>query len=302
MLLDNTFTNYLYAEDPRAFEQAYTFNIFPVTDDNPFFYNYFKWSNLHFNDAYQGRLNRFPIGNLILLTLFALSVATAILFIVAPLARYQRNGLRTSGALPVLAYFSLLGAGYIFVQIVLIQHFTLFIGYPIHAVTTTIASMLAFSALGSLIGRRILHGTRHLQATLALAASLIVVYMLALPPIFSAMLRLSDVERILASVLLIAPLATVMGMPFPTGLRQLGERAPQLAPWAWGMNGVFSVVGSVVVILVSMVSNFTVALACGATCYLAAAGVCAALWQSRLIHAVTPVQETLPRDSRIVTD
>lgn len=116
------------------------------------------------------------------------------------------------------------------------------------------------------------------------------------------MLRLSDVERILASVLLIAPLATVMGMPFPTGLRQLGERAPQLVPWAWGMNGVFSVVGSVVVILVSMVSNFTVALACGATCYLAAAGVCAALWQSYLVHAVTPVQETLPRDSRIVTD
>lgn len=302
VLLDNTFTNYLYAEDPRAFEQAYTFNIFPVTDDNPFFYNYFKWINLHFNDAYQGRLNRFPIGNLILLTLFALSVATAILFIVAPLARYQRNGLRTSGALPVLAYFSLLGAGYIFVQIVLIQRFTLFIGYPIHAVTTTIAGMLAFSALGSLIGRRILHGTRHLQATLALVASLIVVYMLALPPIFSAMLRLSDVERILASVLLIAPLATVMGMPFPTGLRQLGERAPQLVPWAWGMNGVFSVVGSVVVILVSMVSNFTVALACGATCYLAAAGVCAALWQSYLVHAVTPVQETLPRDSRIVTD
>ncbi len=301
--LDNTFTQYLYAEDPRAFERAYTFNVFPVTDDNPFFYNYFKWSNLHFNDAYQGRLNRFPIGNLVLLTLFTLSVATAILFIVAPLARYRRDGLRTAGALPVLAYFSLLGAGYIFVQIVLIQRFTLFIGYPIHAVTTTIASMLAFSALGSLLGRRILHGAPHLQATLALIGGLILLYILALPPIFGALLRLSDGARILASVLLIAPLATVMGMPFPTGLRQLGERAPQMAPWAWGMNGVFSVVGSAVVILVSMVSNFTVALACGATCYLAAAGVCAALWRSHMAYAPVPAQrEALPADGRMVMD
>jgi len=300
--LDNTFTDYLYAEDPRAFEQAYTFNIFPVTDDNPFFYNYFKWSNLHFNDAYQGRLNRFPIGNLILITLFTLSVATAILFIVAPLARYRRDGLRTSGAMPILAYFSLLGAGYIFVQIVLIQRFTLFIGYPIHAVTTTIASMLAFSALGSLLGRHILHGARHLQVTLALVAGMILVYILALPPIFAALLRLSDVERILTSVFLIAPLATMMGMPFPTGLRQLGNQAPQLTPWAWGMNGVFSVLGSVVVILVSMVSNFTVAMACGSACYLAAAGICAALWQFQMAHAPAPGHQALPADSRMVTD
>lgn len=277
--LDNTFTQYLYAADPRAFEQAYTFNIFPVTDDNPFFYNYFKWGNLHFSDAYEGRLNRFPIGNLILLTLFTMALVTAILFIVVPLTRYKRDGLRTPGAPPVLAYFSLLGAGYIFVQIVMIQRFTLFIGYPIHATTTTIAAMLAFSALGSLIGQRILHNTGRLRVALLVVAALIAVYIVALPPIFAALLRLPDLARILVSVLLLAPLATVMGMPFPTGLRQLGERAPELVPWAWGMNGVFSVFGSVMVILISMVSSFTVALACGALCYVGAAAVCAALWR-----------------------
>ena len=302
VLLDNAFTHYLYADDPRAFERAYTFNIFPVTDDNPFFYNYFKWSNLHFNATYEGRLNRFPIGNLILLTLFTLSVATAILFIVTPLVRYKRDGLRTSSAMPVLTYFSLLGAGYIFVQIVLIQRFTLFIGYPVHAVTTTIASMLAFSALGSLLGRRILHGAHHLQMVLVLVAGLILAYMLALPLIFGALLRLSDLERIVASVLLMAPLGTVMGMPFPTGLRQLGARAPQLVPWAWGMNGVFSVVGSVVVILVSMVSGFTVALACGAVCYTLAATVCVPLWQTNVVYAHAPARKTLLGESRRATD
>lgn len=277
--LDNTFTHYLYAEDPRAFERAYTFHIFPVTDDNPFFYNYFKWGNLHFSDAYEGRLNRFPIGNLILITLFTMALVTAALFIVVPLARYRRDGLRAPGAPPVLAYFSLLGAGYIFVQIVLIQRFTLFIGYPIHATTTTIAAMLAFSALGSLLSGRLLRGPGQLRAVLLAVAALIALYIVALPPIFAALLRLPDPARLLTSVLLLAPLSTVMGMPFPTGLRQLGERAPELVPWAWGMNGVFSVFGSVVVILVSMVSSFTAALTCGALCYVGATAACGALWR-----------------------
>lgn len=295
--LDNTFTHYLYAEDPRAFEQVYTFHIFPVTDDNPFFYNYFKWGNLHFSDAYEGRLNRFPIGNLILLTLFTMALATAALFIVAPLARYKRDGLRASGAFPALAYFSLLGAGYIFVQIVLIQRFTLFIGYPIHATTTTIASMLAFSAAGSLLGRRLLQTAAQLRATLLLVAALVAAYIVALPPIFTVLLQLPDLARILAAVLLLAPLSTVMGMPFPTGLRQLGERAPQLVPWAWGMNGIFSVLGSVLVILISMISSFTVALACGALCYGAAAVVCPQLWRvsvARSVAASPPVLERVP--------
>ncbi|WP_245863101.1 hypothetical protein [Candidatus Viridilinea mediisalina] len=279
--LDTTFADYIYAPDPRAFERDYPFHIFPVTDDNPFFYNYFKWSNLHFDQAYEGRLNRFPIGNLILLTMFSMALLTAVIFIVVPLARYKRDGLRTSATLPVLIYFSLLGAGYIFVQIVLIQRFTLFIGYPIHAVTTTIASMLAFSALGSLLARSRIETAGQLRNVLLLVAVLIMVYIVALPPIFASLLRLSDPMRILTSVLLLAPLSMVMGMPFPTGLRRLGVQAPGLVPWAWGMNGVFSVLGSVLVIIISMLSSFTVALAVGALCYLSAAVVSMALWRVR---------------------
>lgn len=289
--LDTVFAEYLYATDPRAFERAYAFHIFPVTDDNPFFYNYFKWENLHFNDAYEGRLNRFPIGNLILITMFTLALITAVIFIVLPLARYKRDGLQTPQALPVLAYFSLLGAGYIFVQIVLIQRFTLFIGYPIHATTTTIASMLAFSALGSLIGQRALRTNQHLRVVLGLIAALIVLYVVALPPIFTSLLRLPDLMRIGVSALLLAPLSLVMGMPFPTGLRQLGERAPAMVPWAWGMNGVFSVLGSVVVIIISMLSSFTVALTVGALCYACAAAVSLALWQVSLVRGEAPAAD-----------
>jgi hypothetical protein len=276
--MDTAFADYLHTPDPRAYEAAYTFHIYPVTDDNPFFYNYFKWSNLHFNSAYEGRLNRFPIGNLILLSMFSMALITAVLFIVLPLARYKRDGLRAPGAPPVLTYFSLLGVGYIFVQIILIQRFTLFIGYPIHATTITIASMLVFSGLGSLLGRRLLRTTTHLRIALILIVATIALYIGLLPMIFSTLLRLPDLARALISVVLLAPLSLLMGMPFPTGLNQLGARTPGLTPWAWGVNGVFSVLGSVLVIIISMASSFTVAMICGALFYSVAALVCPALW------------------------
>jgi hypothetical protein len=250
-----------------------------VTDDNPFFYSYFKLETLAYQSDCQGRLNCYPIGNIILLTLVTLAIVTAAIFIVLPLWRYQRAGLRTPHAGPMLAYFSLLGAGYIFVEIIFIQRFTLLIGYPTQAVTVTLFSMLTFSALGSLVGQRVLTTARHLRTLLVGLALLAVVYTFGLAPLAQSLLRLPDLARIVVSVLLIAPLAFLMGMPFPTGLKQLGVRAPGLVPWAWGMNGVFSVLGSSAVILVSMFSNFTWAMLGAALFYGAATLVAGALWK-----------------------
>lgn len=276
--LDTVYTDYLRATDPRAFERAYQFHIYPVTDDNPFFYNYFKWTNLTASTTV-GRLNRFPIGNLILFTLISLAVITAALFIVLPLWRNQRLGLRTPHAAPMLAYFSLLGVGYIFIEIILIQRFTLFIGYPTLAITTTIFSLLTFSGLGSLASRRLIQQANHLRLLLILLAVLIVIYILRLPATLNSLMSLPDEGRLVISVLLIAPLAFPMGMPFPTALNRLGSRAPSLVPWAWGMNGVFSVLGSSVVILVSMISSFSAAMLWAGVFYGLAAALSTKMWR-----------------------
>jgi hypothetical protein len=95
-----------------------------------------------------------------------------------------------------------------------------------------------------------------------------------LPPF----LRYSDAARTALSVLFIAPLAVLMGMPFPTGLQQIGGQSQESVPWAWGMNGVFSVVGSTLVVLVSQLTNFTVAMGVGALLYGVAALVASSLW------------------------
>lgn len=276
--LGTVYVDYLQAADPRAFERAYEFHVYPVTDDNPFFYNYFKWTNLTTDSATVGRLNRFPIGNLILLTLISLAVVTSSVFIVLPLWRNQRAGLRTPGAAPMLAYFSLLGAGYIFVEIILIQRFTLFIGYPTLAVTTTIFSMLTFSAFGSLVSQRLIQHAGQLRVVMGVLVAAIAVYVAGLPAVLTALLSLPDEARLVVSVVLIGPLAFLMGMPFPTALNRLGFQAPSLVPWAWGMNGVFSVLGSSLVILASMLTNFSVAMLGAAAFYGAAAALSGRLW------------------------
>ena len=283
---NTAYAAYLTAADPRAFENNYPFNIYPVTDDHPFYYNYFKWDRLLEGGARSGNLSaRVPMGNLILLTMLAFTLLAAVIFVVYPLWHHQRKGLTTPNAGKMLTYFSALGLAYMFVQIVLIQRFTLFIGYPTLAITTTLFSMLVFSALGSLLGQRLFQVRARLRTMLVVVSSLLLLYVYALPPIFGALLGLPDTVRVVVSVLLIAPLAFFMGMPFPTGIREVGQRAPQLVPWAWGMNGVFSVLGSTAVIILSMATNFTVSLAAAALLYGVAALVAPALCQTRVEEA-----------------
>jgi hypothetical protein len=81
------------------------------------------------------------------------------------------------------------------------------------------------------------------------------------------MLNIDDSLRVYLTMIIIAPLAFLMGTPFPTGLRQLGFQTPAFIPWAWGLNGVFSVVGSVLVIIISMLSGFTMATVIGGAVY-----------------------------------
>ena len=64
----------------------------------------------------------------------------------------------------------------------------------------------------------------------------------ALPQLLLAADGLPFLFRILLVVLAIAPVSLAMGMPFPLGLAALGDSA--FLPWAWGLNGAFSVVAT----------------------------------------------------------
>lgn len=197
-----------------------------------------------------------------------------VLFIIGPLVlvrgRALATGLRTK--LSYLLYFACLGAGFIIVEVAMIQKFILFLGHPVYSLAVVLFSVLAFSALGSYLSGRI--GEERLTAALMkllmVVVALVFIYIVALPPIFYGLVHLAREFRIVIAVVLMAPLALVMGMPMPIGIRILARNAPEIIPWAWGVNGATSVMGSVAALVIAILSGFNQALMIGAGLYLVA--------------------------------
>jgi hypothetical protein len=165
-----------------------------------------------------------------------------------------------------LVYFASLGLGFIAVELCLLQRLTLLLGHPIFTLSILLFTLLAASGLGSAFSHRF-------SARLACTAAALggAGYAVALPAVVTALLPLPLSGRILAAVVLVAPLGFFMGMPFPSGLRRVGHGPFPAPPFYWGLNGIFSVIGSIGTVLLAVTWGFELAALLGAACYLLAA-------------------------------
>jgi len=103
-------------------------------------------------------------------------------------------------------------------------------------------------------------------------AVIVAVAAFALQPLLRALIDLPFAARVVIAVALLAPAGLLMGTAMPIGLKRLAGLHPTGVAWAWGINGVTSVLGSVVAIFVALNWGFTVATLLAAACYAAAAG------------------------------
>jgi hypothetical protein len=165
-----------------------------------------------------------------------------------------------------IAYFASLGLGFIAVELALLQHLTLLLGHPIFTLSILLFTLLAAGGVGSHFSTRFAPG----RACVAVAI-LGVIYALALPRVVPALLAFDLPVRIAIAVVLVAPLGFAMGMPFPDGLRRTGDGRLPAPPFYWGLNGVFSVVGSLGTMILAVTVGFTVAMLVGCGLYLIAA-------------------------------
>jgi hypothetical protein len=268
-----TFNELLTSADRRQFYAAYPFDVTPPTDDRPFFGHYFKWEQAGQVWAQLGKTWQ-PFGGagyFVLIVLLVFAIVSASVLIVLPLAvrgvwrvecgvkgasRFTFHASRT------LVYFALLGFGFLFIEIPLVQRLILFVGKPVYALAVVLFGLLLFSGAGSLISRR-----APWRGVLAALAILALAYPILLPTLFRSALGLPLVARFAISVISLAPLGVLMGMPFPKGIAWLERSSPDLIPWAWGVNGAVSVAASVLAALVALSAGFTVVLVAGAICY-----------------------------------
>ncbi len=203
--------------------------------------------------------------------MLALCIGFVVVICVAlPLRFVAARGLAVPGAGRMSVYFAGLGLGFMAVEIALLQKFGLFLGHPNYALSVVLIALLASTGLGAALAERLPPGKTTLQWTgLALALAIAVEWALVLPHLQAASGWAWGLKA-LAVAVLITPIGIGLGVFFPFALRQLKQSAPVYVPWAWGVNGIFSVLGPVVALGVSVSHGNSVLLAAAILIYLAA--------------------------------
>jgi hypothetical protein len=273
-------TEILSAADLRTVYASNSIELYPATDDRPFFNEPVRWSSLRpymfkrileLESGGRQGVDINPVAQVTLSVLFVQAVVVAAFLILLPLAWLSQKGLRAPQKWSFLTYFAGLGLGFIMIEIAFLQRFSLFLGEPVYTFAVVLASLLVFTGIGSFLSAFFPRGRGGMLVAMMLAiVAVLLATTLVMPWAFSATLGLSLSWRIAVAAGLIAPIAILLGMPFPLGLRIVGEESPTLVPWAWGVNGFCTVIGSVGAMILGMAFGFTVVLAVAGSCYIAA--------------------------------
>ena len=291
------FTGLLTTFPRRDFYTAYPYDVTPPTDVHPFFGHYYKWSQAGQILAELGHTWQ-PFGGagyFVVVALLVLATLLAGILMVLPLvSRKSPQGagrLLPSFILRSLLYFVLIGLAYLLVEIPLIQRFILYLGHPAYAMTAVLFALLLFSALGSARADRL-----PLRPSLGALIILLLGLPLLLPTLFELTLGLPLTLRLIITIIVLAPIGFLMGIPFPAGIRWLtetidrsggvtpGEKSIGVThiPWIWAANGASSVVSSILAALLALSFGFSWVLGVGALCYAGAwLTVMASIWFAR---------------------
>ncbi len=234
------------------------FELWPVTDDRPFFYHVLPWTSVMTNAKVVWAAPGSSVGQVMLLIMLGQAVLLGSLLILLPLRRAGRGGLSARETSGFLLYFLGLGLGFLLIEISFVQKYVLLLGYPTYSLSVTVFSLLVFAALGAALCRRGWgRPGRFLPLLLATTLGFVVLEILVLPWLREQLLAAPLVARIAVTFLLQLPLGLCLGMYFPTGLELLRRHAPGLVPWAWGVNGVASVASTVLAVILGMAIGFS---------------------------------------------
>lgn len=248
----------LSPQDKEAFHEEYLFDVRPVTDDRPFFYHNFRLDKaVSLYRAVGNKWQLFLEGGYLVHLIFFQAVVISLILITLPL---KKAGIPSSCWF--LVYFGLIGIAFMLTEICLIQRFILFLARPAYAFSVVLFSILVASALGSYYSKKV-------TITPALVATpvLLLAYVLFLDRLLTLAMAYPLWVRHGVAFFLILPLGFVMGIFFPTGVRVLSTRFKSAIPWAWAVNAGFSVVGSVLAVVVALSYGFTMVLCLAAVAY-----------------------------------
>ena len=289
--VDHQVSRFLFA-DPAArkdFIAGHYLRLDAATDNSPFFFNFYKWGSLLFRHADDPGTTP-ATGQRMLMLMVVQAVLISLAMILWPLRSLDR-GARVRKPLGFILYFAALGFGFILLEISLLQRFVLFLGFPTYSLSVVLFCLLTFTGIGSALSTRIHGSPQRAIVWLAVLLALVVFALsMTLPALFDAYLKEALSLRIALTILVFAPLGVILGMFFPLGIRVIEPIDTRLVPWAWGINGCTSVVGTITAVMLAMAYGFDDVMLLAVAVYIT--GALALSYQNRspAPHAVRVVE------------
>ena len=272
------------AGEAEKIEADYIFDIRPILDSRPYYTGFLKMDEL---PMYLDQLRDISEewGYLLLFAMLIQACLFGLIVILLPvIGRRKTLFKKRRGTIGIILYYAGLGLGYMLIEIYLIQRLAVFLSNPTYSTSIVITVMLISSALGNITSGLL---KRYRVFVVPIACVLVsggfLFYILGLDSFLAIFHSSSMMTRFFVAALIIAPPAFFMGVPYPNGLDSLQERKPHLLPWAWGMNGGLSLVGSALARIFSVSSGFPVLLKIGICIYL-------------MVGALFPINQTLTQD------
>ena len=249
------------AKSVDAFCHNYVVDVCAPTDNDPFF---FQASRPTHPSTWERGYAFTPTPFVVLVIALGILLVLGVAAFVLPLAVVARARRPTGGS---LTFFAAIGLGFLTLEVVLVQRFVLFLGFPTYALSVVLFSLLLFTGAGALFSARWKQPRRALIAALSCATALMVAATFGLQPLLEGMIGEPFALRVALTVALLAPVGLTLGTAMPVGLRRLTALHPGGTAWAWGINGITSVLASTLAVAVAITWGFSAATAFAAACY-----------------------------------
>lgn len=263
--------------DPAALYASLPLDISPPTDDKPFFFFHTRFKEILRGQVlrvFGGSSFNLPAVRILLQLLIATSLMSLILIVWPRWALRAQTGGESSSSYfswAMACYFGLIGTAFMFIEIALMQRFSLFLGHPTYGFTVILFGLLLMTGLGSWTEPLIRKwgGSVHTAMLWILPPWLILMNTIS-PSILHQMVGEGLGMRIVVTLALIGPPAFFMGFYFPAGMTFIQQHNDPLAAWYWSVNGALSVVGSVLAMASSLAFGVRATVQAGTALYAAA--------------------------------
>jgi hypothetical protein len=230
-------------------------DISPVKDDSPYFY----------------KVERGIPGDYLILFLSITLLSLIIIFVPIIKIKNSSNSKNEMQQLYLpLFVFICTGLGFMVLEVSIFQKLILYLGSPTISLSILLSSILLGMGIGSYFGGKIFVDNPLKRLTLiSLMIEIVgIVLFLSYQPLLNELMSYTQVLCSIVCFLLILPFGFLLGIPFPTGIQILKQnKMEKYIPWMYGVNGILTVLGSILAVTLSMTFGFSITFLTGLSIY-----------------------------------